>query len=102
MNGIILAVLGGVALVALVLLWKRKASQRQPEVTTGADQQPESLPPFAAAEETPPEEGPSADSDAIPEPPEADEVEVVELVEVEEVSAAPEAAGTEAEPAEAV
>lgn len=53
MNGIILAVLGGIALIALVLLWKWKAGQRKPEGPPETVQKPESVPPIAAAVEAP-------------------------------------------------
>lgn len=73
MNGSLLAILGGVALIALVLLWKWKASRHKPEATAAAVQEPESLPPAAAEAETLPDEEAPVSGIATPEPPQRGE-----------------------------
>lgn len=68
MNGIILAILGGVALIALALLWKWKAGQRKPETTPGTVPKPESVAPVVAEAATPLEEAAAIDAVTSPEP----------------------------------
>ena len=104
MNGIILAVLGGVALIALALLWRWKASRRKTEATSGAVQEPESLPPVVAEAETLPEEEAPVSRIATPEPPqrELDTLAVEEqatIAAAEEVVTEPESASAKADAA---
>lgn len=95
MNGIILAVLGGVALIALALLWRWKTGQRKPAATPDTVPQPEHLPSVTVAGEVVPEEQAAPDAVATSASPalgsdDALAIEEQEATPVAEVTVEPE------------